>query len=483
MNMVQALPQCQVGPAIGAGRTGVVYAGVHRSLGPVAIKRLPGIGDRFDREAKILAGLDHPHIAPVHDYVRAGRDGLLVTERLDGGTVFERFRRDGITPDAACAIALATLAGLRAAHRAGVLHLDVRPKNLLFTGQGVLKVVDFGLAQGPPAYTAPERATGGPLTPAADVYSTGTVLYELLSGTLPDRDAATTLRQRGVPEPLARVVMRARARETSSRYPDTEAFATELTAAADATFGHGWQQRSGVPVHLASESAEPVSAGQPGLVPTLIAAISLLALVVLAFVAPAPGPRTAVTQMAVVGVGPGQPANVDLSLPVPITGGPATMSLSLAGIPITSAAGQNSVTFPAITRWLVGGTVTGRLQSPAGIQEFPAVAQQFPLASAMGLGSLLACVFSVLYLRFLLRTVRRGQEQTGTFIGAGAVGALFGVGAWLLISVLTGNEPSPLYGIGCAVAGVVAAVATMRATSARSRRDARAPQDSVQLPS
>ena len=141
MNMVQALPQCQVGPPIGTGRTGVVYAGVHRSLGPVAIKQLPGIGDRFDREARILASLDHPHVAPVHDYVRAGRDGLLVTERLEGGTVFERFRRDGIKPDAACAITLATLAGLRAAHRAGVLHLDVRPKNLLFTGQGVLKVV------------------------------------------------------------------------------------------------------------------------------------------------------------------------------------------------------------------------------------------------------------------------------------------------------------------------------------------------------
>jgi len=467
MNVVQALPQYQVGPAIGAGRRGVVYAGVHRSFGSVAIKQLPGIGDRFDREAKILAGLDHPHIVPVHDYVRAGRDGLLVTERLDGGTVFERFRRDGIKPEAACAITLATLSGLQAAHRAGVLHLDVRPKNLLFTGQGVLKVADFGLAFGPPAYTAPERAAGGPLTPAADVYSAGTVLYELLSGTLPDRDAATTLRQRGVPEPLARVVMRARARETSRRYPDTETFATDLTAAAEATFGHGWQLRSGVPVHLAPEPVEPVPERRPELLPALVAAISLLALIVLAFVAPAPGPRTAVTQMSVVGVGPGQPANVDLSLPVPIVGGPATMSLLLAGIPIATAGGQNSVTFPAITRWLVGGTVTGRLQSPAGVQEFPAQAQQFPLASAMGVGSLLACVLSLVFLRSPLKTVRRGREETGTFVGGAGLGALFGLGAWVLICVLTGKEPMPLFGIGCAIAGAVAAVAAMRATAAQ----------------
>ena len=103
----------------------------------------------------------------------------------------------------------------------------------------------------------------------------------------------------------------------------------------------------------------------------------------------------------------------------------------------------------------------------AGVQEFPAVAQQFPLASAMGLGSLLASVLPVLFLQSLLRTVRRGREQTGTFVGGAGLGALFGIGAWLLTSVLTGKEPSPLYGIGCAVAGAVAALAAMWATSVR----------------
>jgi serine/threonine-protein kinase len=525
-NVVHALPQYQVGPMIGAGGMGVVYAGVHRSLGRhVAIKQLPadlldkpGMGSRFDREAKVLASLDHPHIVPVYDYVQTGRDSLLVMEKLDGGTVFDRFQHTGVKPETACAITLATLAGLHAAHSAGVLHLDVKPKNLLFTKQGVLKVADFGIAQvisegatlvthggevlGTPAYISPEQASGNPLTPAADVYSAGTVLYELLSGTLPfatDRGALSMMRQHifgdprpitGVADPLARVVMRSLARETGQRYRDAEAFAADLAAAAEATFGHGWLQRSGLPVHLTPRVTGSVSRPRPttrpeptltatrieedqvprrksALLPGLVAAISLIAMVVLAFVAPTPGPRTAVTQLAVVGSGPGQPSSVDLSIPVPIVGGPATMSLSFAGIPIASAAGQDSVQFPAITRWLVGGAVTGRLQSTAGVQEFPAVTQQFPLASAMGAGSLLACLFSLAYLESMLRTVRRGRGGVGTFIGAVPLGALLGLGAWLLVAVLTTHEPALPYGIGCAVAGVVAAVTTVWATSVR----------------
>ncbi|EWM17981.1 serine/threonine-protein kinase, partial [Kutzneria sp. 744] len=585
-NVVNALPQYQVGSMIGAGGMGVVYAGVHRSLGRhVAIKQLPaemvhkpGMGSRFDREAKVLASLDHPHIVPVYDYVRTAYDSLLVMEKLDGGTVFDRTQGRGITPDAACAIILATLAGLHAAHSAGVLHLDVKPKNLLFTRQGVLKVADFGIAQvisegttlmthggevlGTPAYISPEQASGNPLTPAADVYSAGTVLYELLSGALPfaeDRGALSMMRQHifgdprpitGVPGPLAEVVMRSVARETSQRYRDAEAFAADLSAAADTTFGPGWLPRSGIPVHLsprvtgggsqprirptlqatrfedgtrqdwfeterdqfeqpaqfretptarehtARYGEEPGRVGEdqasrprstqpdrfgPGhsgnlqeapatrsaLIPGLIAAISFVAMVVLAFAAPTPGARTAVTQLAVMGSAPGQQTNIDLSIPVPITGGPATMSLSLAGITVATASGHDSVAFPAITRWLVGGAVTGKIQSPAGTQEFPAIPQQFPLASAMGAGSLLACLFALAYLESTLRTVRRGRKGAGKYVAAVPLGALFGAAGWLLVAVLAAHEPALLYGIGCAVAGVVAAVATVWATSAR----------------
>ncbi|MEU5266316.1 serine/threonine-protein kinase [Amycolatopsis sp. NPDC021455] len=285
--LVAALPQYEIGESIGEGGMGVVFAGVHRTLGrSVAIKQLPwdildhaASSELFDREARVLASLDHPHIVPVYDYVRTGREHLLVMERLDGGTVHSRFHGGGVSGEQACAIGLAMLAGLHAAHRAGVLHLDVKPRNLLFNLQGVVKVADFGIARvisegatlvthggeilGTPAYIAPEQAMGNALSPAADVYAAGTVLYELLSGRLPfdnTRGAISMMRQHmftdpkpisGVPMPIAGVVMRSLARELDARYREAESFAADLAAAATAVYGAGWLERAGVPVlHL-----------------------------------------------------------------------------------------------------------------------------------------------------------------------------------------------------------------------------------------
>ncbi|WP_372664323.1 serine/threonine-protein kinase [Amycolatopsis kentuckyensis] len=285
--LVAALPQYDIGAEIGEGGMGVVFAGTHRTLGRnVAIKQLPwdvlnhaASSELFDREARVLASLDHPHIVPVYDYVRTGREHLLVMERLDGGTVHSRFHGDGVSGEQACAIGLAMLAGLHAAHRAGVLHLDVKPRNLLFNLQGVVKVADFGIARvisegatlvthggeilGTPAYIAPEQAMGNALSPAADVYAAGTVLYELLAKELPfdnTRGAISMMRQHmftdpkpisGVPMPIAGVIMRALARELDARYREAESFAADLAGAATAVYGPGWLERSGVPVlHL-----------------------------------------------------------------------------------------------------------------------------------------------------------------------------------------------------------------------------------------
>jgi eukaryotic-like serine/threonine-protein kinase len=285
--LVAALPQYDIGAEIGEGGMGLVFAGTHRTLGrSVAIKQLPwdvlnhaASSELFDREARVLASLDHPHIVPVYDYVRTGREHLLVMERLDGGTVHSRFHGGGVSGEQACAIGLAMLAGLHAAHRAGVLHLDVKPRNLLFTLQGVMKVADFGIARvisegatlvthggeilGTPAYIAPEQAMGNALSPAADVYAAGTVLYELLSRQLPfdnTRGAISMMRQHmftdprpiaGVPMPIAGVIMRSLARELDARYREAESFAADLAGAATAVYGPGWLERSGVPVlHL-----------------------------------------------------------------------------------------------------------------------------------------------------------------------------------------------------------------------------------------
>lgn len=294
-NVVAALPQYDIGAQIGRGGMGVVYAGVHRPLGrPVAVKRLPGVlaedermSARFAHEARLLARLDHPHIVPVYDYVQDRGEHLLVMEKLDGGTVWSKFTDAGVTPAQTCAFGLAMLSGLHAAHGAGVLHLDVKPKNLLFTAGGVLKVADFGISQvvsegatlvthagqvlGTPAYLSPEQALGNPLSPAADVYGAATVLYELLSGRLPfdSGGGALAMIQRHVhqqprplvevPEPLARVIMRGLERDPRSRYRNAETFAVDLAAAAAALFGPDWLLRLGTPVHLSPQVAASVT--------------------------------------------------------------------------------------------------------------------------------------------------------------------------------------------------------------------------------
>ncbi len=434
--VVAALPQYEIGAAIGQGGMGVVFAGVHRSLRrDVAIKQLPWdvlnhavSSELFDREARVLASLDHPHIVPVYDYVRTGREHLMVMERLDGGTVHSRFQAGGVGAEQACAIGLATLAGLHAAHEAGVLHLDVKPKNLLFTTQGVMKVADFGIAKvisegatlvthggevlGTPAYIAPEQAMGNALSPAADVYSAGTVLYELLSGKLPfdnTRGAISMMRQHmftdprpieGVPAPIAAVVMRGLAREPDSRYRDAETFAADLASAATAVYGPGWLERSRVPVRhltprvlsaLSTPAAAPVPAGdgptrpvrRPAQDPTLsatraafepesppggrsspvlwfrlAAAAAALALVVLALLNPerqAHESSLLAVDLIVVSSSP----EVDLSKTFTLSGegtpGQVSLDLTAAGIPLGSA-----TAIPKIE----GGYYSAELQFP-----------------------------------------------------------------------------------------------------------------------
>ncbi|MFJ1761107.1 serine/threonine-protein kinase [Amycolatopsis sp. NPDC088138] len=416
-DLVAALPQYDIGAEIGEGGMGVVFAGTHRTLGrSVAIKQLPwdvlnhaASSELFDREARVLASLDHPHIVPVYDYVRTGREHLLVMERLDGGTVHSRFHGGGVSGEQACAIGLAMLAGLHAAHRAGVLHLDVKPRNLLFTTQGVMKVADFGIARvisegatlvthggeilGTPAYIAPEQAMGNALSPAADVYAAGTVLYELLSRQLPfdnTRGAISMMRQHmftdprpiaGVPIPIAGVIMRSLARELDARYREAESFAADLASAATAVYGPGWLERAGVPVlHLtprviaglnsptapappAEARTRPVqrpSAPDPTLSATrvprqpepeprpastlwfrLAAAAAAIVLVVLALLNPERLPHQAPSTLKLGDAPVSAPVEVDLSKPLTVTGpgnpGRVALDLAAAGIPLGSA--------------------------------------------------------------------------------------------------------------------------------------------------
>jgi Protein kinase domain len=297
-NLIRALPSYEIEGELGRGAFGLVLAGRHRQLDrPVAIKQLPQafaadpeVRRRFTAEARVLASMDHPHIVRVFDYVE--RDGLcvLVMEYLPGGSVRSQ-QLQGITPQQACAIGLATCAALDYAHERGVLHRDIKPDNLLFTQGRMLKVTDFGIAKvlgqtmatrageaiGTPAYMSPEQCLGRELGPATDLYSTGVMLYELLAGRLPypeEGDALSLLYRhvheaprplaavaRGVPEGVAYTVMRALAKDPSERHPSAESLGVALAESATAAWGVGWLSAAGVkvmaigPIHTATETA------------------------------------------------------------------------------------------------------------------------------------------------------------------------------------------------------------------------------------
>jgi hypothetical protein len=283
-----ALPGYDVGGVIGQGGCGVVRSGMHRSLQrTVAIKQIPpqlandaALRRRFVAEAQLMAAIDHPHVVPVYDYVEHGDLCVLVMEYLPGGSVAERFARDGFDASAAMAVALACAAGLEAAHRRGILHRDVKPANLMFGAHGTVKLSDFGIAKivggdetmvtrageviGTPSYMAPEQARGQPLSPATDVYALATMLYQLLSGVLPfppsDESMVTLFLHAfeqptplskmapSVPAPIADVVMRGLATDPSERFATAESFGVALAQPAALCWGSDWLAPVGIPV-------------------------------------------------------------------------------------------------------------------------------------------------------------------------------------------------------------------------------------------
>lgn len=285
----EALPNYEIGDELGRGAFGIVLAGRHRALGRlVAIKQLPrafsadpSVRDRFVSESRVLASFEHPHIAPVYDFVEHEGLCLLVMEQLTGGTLWARASGQGLATDESCVALLATTTALQYAHERGVLHRDIKPENLLFSESRVLKLTDFGIAKlladspnsrvtatgmviGTPAYMAPEQATGSTVGPYTDVYATGIMGYELLAGVLPFSgavDSVTTLLQHvqeeprplqdaapAVPPEVAEVIHRALATDPDNRYATADEFGVALAEAATAAFGAGWLEQCSLPL-------------------------------------------------------------------------------------------------------------------------------------------------------------------------------------------------------------------------------------------
>ena len=214
-----------VGPLVGSGGMGEVYRGRDTSLNrDVAIKvLLPAVAAdqerlaRFNREAQVLASLNHPHIAQIHGVEQSDAGPLLVLEYVAGPTLADRVAEGPIPIDEALTIARQIADALEAAHERGVIHRDLKPANIKVSEDGAVKVLDFGLAKavdqgsgigdqgsgeransptittpamtqaglilGTAAYMSPEQAKGRVVDKRSDVWAFGCVLYEMLTGT------------------------------------------------------------------------------------------------------------------------------------------------------------------------------------------------------------------------------------------------------------------------------------------------------------
>ena len=205
--------------------------------------------ERFRSEARAAANLSHPNIVTIHDFGIDNGRPFIVMEYVPGRdlkTLIKKKTRFGV--EEAIPLMVQACAGIGYAHRAGLVHCDVKPHNLIVTSDGRLKVMDFGIARalatihpeersdvvwGSPQYFSPEQAAGGPPSPASDVYALGVVMYEMLTGSPPfhantpaevarlHRDATPHPISEYVPDippALEQIIMKVLSKEPAARY-------------------------------------------------------------------------------------------------------------------------------------------------------------------------------------------------------------------------------------------------------------------------
>ncbi len=284
---------------VGSGGMAQVYKAQDKALGRiVAIKMLhesmtsdEGFLQRFQREAHAAANLTHPNIVTVHDIGQDGNRYYIVMEYVEGRTLKQMIRQyngngRAMPISRALDLVIQICAGIGYAHRAEIVHCDVKPHNVLVTRDDRVKVADFGIARaiseatmnqqasqvwGTPQYFAPEQAAGEPATPASDVYAIGIILFELLTGQLPfaaDTPTAMALKHMqeppppiseinpAVPQQLEKIIQKVLSKEPSGRYRTAGQLGRILSA---------YRQRSLAetgpiyPSQVTQASAQPVS--------------------------------------------------------------------------------------------------------------------------------------------------------------------------------------------------------------------------------
>jgi serine/threonine protein kinase len=247
----------QLEKSVGTGGMAIVYRARDLMLERnVAVKILrddfssdPTFRERFRQEAKAAANLYHPNIVTIHDFGLDAGKFFIVMENVPGRDLKSILKQRGrLKWEEAVSLMVQACAGIGYAHRAGLVHCDIKPHNMLVTPDMRLKVADFGIARalasiqpeekanivwGSPQYFSPEQASGGAPSPASDVYSLGVVLYEMLTGRLPFiASTASELAQMHqeaeptpprvlnpeIPESLNQILLKVLRKEPSARY-------------------------------------------------------------------------------------------------------------------------------------------------------------------------------------------------------------------------------------------------------------------------
>lgn len=270
MNLIgQKIGPYEILEEIGRGGMGLVFKARHEKLGRlVALKMLaphlaanPKMRARFLREAKLQANLLHPNVVNIFDYLEQNGNAFLVMEYVKGKNLEEMLLKKGrFTVPEVLYVAEGVLEALSFMHRQGVIHRDIKPSNILVTETGLIKVTDFGIARlveeeasltqvggkvGTLFYMAPELLKGGKLSPAADIYSLGVTLFQLLTGQVPftgkteyeiikahlEKPPPDVKKLNPeVPEALAEVIKKALAKDPTRRFPSAAAFLEAIKA-------------------------------------------------------------------------------------------------------------------------------------------------------------------------------------------------------------------------------------------------------------